>query len=375
MGGLLPVSDHRVQERTMALRPDTARPAHPSWPFDSSRGSRWPFSLCDRFTDHVSTGRAPRPGRVVRPPVRPSSSAMTSPASPAGSRGPSASSTPRSRSIISCRTARSAARPVGQRDLPPGRLGRRRGGEVLPGAAHGQRSGASVNPIFSAGDPEWEDCTVEVGVRPVARRHGRGRVPIPHEPPLLPVRVDGGRPGAWRCGCRSRTHSARPSGAAGVRRRSRTTLPGITPARGEPGREDPRLHRRPPDPRPKTTNCSRARPGSPRTSPRTVPGIPRPAPMRRRRIDERIASREAELAGLRGQNPRPKLWKQFATPKFGAGRNVRFGDLDGDGAPRCSSPRTSPDRRQLHPDQLPDGGHPRRQGPLYIGRPIRGTAS
>ena len=51
------------------------------------------------------------------------------------------------------------------------------------------------------------------------------------------------------------------------------------------------------------------------------------------RIDARIASREAELAGLRGQNPRPKVWKTFKTPKFGAGRNVRFGDLDGDGIP------------------------------------------
>lgn len=29
--------------------------------------------------------------------------------------------------------------------------------------------------------------------------------------------------------------------------------------------------------------------------------------------------------------PRPVLWKKFATPVFGAGRNVRFGDLDGDG--------------------------------------------
>ena len=26
-----------------------------------------------------------------------------------------------------------------------------------------------------------------------------------------------------------------------------------------------------------------------------------------------------------------ELWKKFATPGFGAGRNVRFGDLDGDG--------------------------------------------
>jgi len=53
----------------------------------------------------------------------------------------------------------------------------------------------------------------------------------------------------------------------------------------------------------------------------------------RSRIDARVAGREAELAGLRGQNPRPKVWKTFKTPKFGAGRNVRLGDLDGDGTP------------------------------------------
>jgi hypothetical protein len=48
-------------------------------------------------------------------------------------------------------------------------------------------------------------------------------------------------------------------------------------------------------------------------------------------IDQRIASREAELTRLRNANPRPQLWKTFATPGFGAGRNARFGDLDGDG--------------------------------------------
>ena len=36
---------------------------------------------------------------------------------------------------------------------------------------------------------------------------------------------------------------------------------------------------------------------------------------------------------LRAENPKPKLWKKFDTPGFGAGRNVRFGDLDGDGVP------------------------------------------
>jgi len=48
-------------------------------------------------------------------------------------------------------------------------------------------------------------------------------------------------------------------------------------------------------------------------------------------IRRRIAAREAELERLRAENPRPKLWKKFNTPGFGAGRNVRFGDLDGDG--------------------------------------------
>jgi hypothetical protein len=51
------------------------------------------------------------------------------------------------------------------------------------------------------------------------------------------------------------------------------------------------------------------------------------------RIESHIAGREAELSALRAQNPRPKVWKTFETPRFGAGRNVRFGDLDGDGVP------------------------------------------
>jgi hypothetical protein len=45
----------------------------------------------------------------------------------------------------------------------------------------------------------------------------------------------------------------------------------------------------------------------------------------------RIRAREDELARLRAGNPAPRLWRKFDTPGFGAGRNVRFGDLDGDG--------------------------------------------
>jgi rhamnogalacturonan endolyase len=50
-----------------------------------------------------------------------------------------------------------------------------------------------------------------------------------------------------------------------------------------------------------------------------------------KQIRSAIAAREKELASLRAANPQLKLWKKFNTPKYGAGRNVRFGDLDGDG--------------------------------------------
>jgi rhamnogalacturonan endolyase len=50
-------------------------------------------------------------------------------------------------------------------------------------------------------------------------------------------------------------------------------------------------------------------------------------------IEQRIRRHETELVSLRAQNSQPQLWKKFDTPKFGAGRNARFGDLDGDGIP------------------------------------------
>ncbi|MPY91411.1 MAG: hypothetical protein GEU99_26320 [Luteitalea sp.] len=48
-------------------------------------------------------------------------------------------------------------------------------------------------------------------------------------------------------------------------------------------------------------------------------------------VRQRIAAREAELTRLRADNPRPKVWKRFSVKGFGAGRNLRLGDLDGDG--------------------------------------------
>jgi hypothetical protein len=47
----------------------------------------------------------------------------------------------------------------------------------------------------------------------------------------------------------------------------------------------------------------------------------------------------AELEELRAGQPRPALWKRLDTAGFGVGRNLRFGDLDGDGKPEILVPQ------------------------------------
>jgi rhamnogalacturonan endolyase len=50
-----------------------------------------------------------------------------------------------------------------------------------------------------------------------------------------------------------------------------------------------------------------------------------------KRIERCIATKEEEEVKLQAANPRPVVWKKFATGEYGVGRNLRFGDLDGDG--------------------------------------------
>ncbi|HLJ18277.1 MAG TPA: hypothetical protein VKV15_27550 [Bryobacteraceae bacterium] len=69
-------------------------------------------------------------------------------------------------------------------------------------------------------------------------------------------------------------------------------------------------------------------------------------------IERRIRQRDDELARLRDENPKPKLWRQFETPGFGAGRNVRFGDLDGDGKPEMLIAQNIPRVRADAFDQI-----------------------
>jgi hypothetical protein len=48
-------------------------------------------------------------------------------------------------------------------------------------------------------------------------------------------------------------------------------------------------------------------------------------------FEKALAARVAEEARLEAENPQLVLWKKIATPGFGTGRCLRFGDLDGDG--------------------------------------------
>jgi len=50
-----------------------------------------------------------------------------------------------------------------------------------------------------------------------------------------------------------------------------------------------------------------------------------------KRIATMRSKRDRELDELKAANPKPVLWKKISTEGFGVGRNLRFGDLNGDG--------------------------------------------
>lgn len=55
------------------------------------------------------------------------------------------------------------------------------------------------------------------------------------------------------------------------------------------------------------------------------------SPAERQRIEKQISDRQQEATALQRANPQPTVWKKINTEGFGVGRNLRFGDLDGDG--------------------------------------------
>ena len=203
-----------------------------------------------------------------------------------------------------------------------------------------------MNPIFLTGDPEWEDCTVEVGVRPLSlddmagvvfryhtNRHyylfaltGGNRARLAVRLPL----EDTFRVAKWR----ELGEAAFPYDTTGV----------SPPARGEPGREDPRVHRRPPDPLGRGRRAAPGQGRGHREHPRAVPGLPRPAsPMRRS-----VASTPGSPGARRSS---PSCAARTRGPSCGSSSPPRSSAPAGTSAsatstatarPRCSSPRTSP---------------------------------
>ncbi len=55
------------------------------------------------------------------------------------------------------------------------------------------------------------------------------------------------------------------------------------------------------------------------------------SPQVKQEISKRIVQRNATLARLQADNPKPRLWRKFSVDGYGAASNCRFGDLDGDG--------------------------------------------
>ena len=51
----------------------------------------------------------------------------------------------------------------------------------------------------------------------------------------------------------------------------------------------------------------------------------------KRRLDMELSAKDKLEKELQQQNPKPVLWKKISTEGFGTGRNLRFGDLNGDG--------------------------------------------
>ncbi len=193
-----------------------------------------------------------------------------------------------------------------------------------------------TSPIFLTGDPEWDDYTVEVKVKPltladmagvVFRYHtnrdyylcgmtGGNKVELAQHLPIEPaLRVPGWKQIA-EADFRYDTERYYVLKVEIAGPRIRVSVDGKAVLEASDG------------------ELPKGRAGVTASGPARFQDFRVTATDRAaQEIARRIRSREELLARLRDDNPKPKLWKKFDTPGFGAGRNVRFGDLDGDGAP------------------------------------------
>jgi rhamnogalacturonan endolyase len=193
---------------------------------------------------------------------------------------------------------------------------------------------AITNPILLAGDPEWNDCSVEVKVKPLSLADMSGivfryhtnrhyylfaltegkyarlvvRLPLENTYRIAEWRELGRREFPYEC----KKFYALKVENAGARIRAYVDGQMLLEVSDE--------------------ELMKGKAGLTANIPARFQDFGVTAsPQTRTQIANRVRSRDQELAQLRAENPQPKLWKKFSTPKFGAGRSARFGDLDGDG--------------------------------------------
>ena len=193
-----------------------------------------------------------------------------------------------------------------------------------------------TNPIFLTGDPEWADYTVEVKVKPLALEHFAGVVFRYHtnlhyycfgmaggkEAQLalhLPLEKVFRVP-QWK-------RLATAPFAYDVRRYYRLKVVNEGPKIRAfiDGRQVLEAS---------DSEILKGKAGLMAGGPAHVRGLRGHRPGRSRAGNRRSHPHaKSEIDRLRAENPQPVLWKKFRTPGFGAGRNVRFGDLNGNGVP------------------------------------------
>jgi len=194
---------------------------------------------------------------------------------------------------------------------------------------------AGVSPLFVTGDPEWSDYTVEVNVKPLSFAHMAGGVFRYHTNRhyYLFALTDGNK---VRLAVRQpidKTSQRAAWRVLGIREfsydmRRYYTLKVENAGSGIKAYVDGMLLLEAVD-----GELVKGKAGVTANIPARFQefrvGASHEA---RQRIGDCIRQRRTELAKLREKNPQPKLWRKFSTQGFGAGRNARFGDLDGDGA-------------------------------------------
>ena len=228
-------------------------------------------------------------------------------------------------------------------------------------------------PLFVTGDAEWRDYRVEVlGAAALAAAGGGARVPLSHLAALLPARARGRQAAPARAAAADRSGIPRQRLAGTGGRAIRLRHEDLVSPRGQGrGRSAAGIRRRQAaDRRPRSgADGGHRRHHGEHAGPfqgfRVTATAPAAAELRKR-----IDARERELEQLRAGNPRPQLWRQFETKGYGTGRNVRFGDLDGDGRLDMLFAQQVAEgpRRRLRSDQLPDRGHARGQGAVAAGQ-------